>query len=498
MSPLAPRVVVAFPPVGEARWPGLGPVGLLRYRDAGHPRIAVAVRVVTPFPAAGEPFLPGEPLPALEASAPPAALPPLRGRELVPYKRACDVGVVGTLIAASDAPPADAASVNVEVRVGDERRLLSLPLAGARVDLAGVTAVALGAGEVRLGPREIDPIAEYAQIDLAEGTEPFQSAGEPLRFAHPEVGTSIALAASFLAVEAALGFEVFLRVDYRDGAVSLPVARCDAVTFDLDRRQVEWVFRGLVHDPSEGRDIERVVVAAFAPGKDEARARVDAWLPHAAWSVAWDVEHVRAAAHPRPLDEEELAMARYSAWDLGPFASTLPIEEVARIQVELVRRKDRAAVLAAHGLTTYGWNVEERAAMERLADAGVSAIDDPDAEGRPPSTDDDLIRYRDAHAEALAEVPFEGRAWSVPDYAELRAALEARNPIRVLERAGLDAAALIGLDQQMEARFEASPAEREEFEARFEEALARLEAEGDGADDFEPPEDEADADEEEG
>lgn len=466
MIDLTRRIVVAFPPVGEALWSGMGPVGLLRYRDAGRPRIAVAVRVESPFPGSGEPFLPGEPIP-LPGALPPPSLPPLRGRELVPFKRACDVGFTGALRAEN------AASVALQVTVGDERRTLSVALAGARVEL----------GETSVGPRELEPLAEHTHLDLAEGTEPFQSAGEPLRFAYPGVGTRLAVESAFFSLEAALGFEVFVRVDYLDGTISLPVTRCDGVTFDLNRRRVEWVFRGLVHDPSEGREIERVVVAALAPGRDEERARVDAWLPHAAWQVATGPEDARAGVHPPPLDAEELAMARYSTWDLGSFASALPIEEVARIQVELVRRKDRAAVLEAHGLSAYTWSVEERAAMERLADAGLSRIDDAEGGAR-----DDVVRYQEAHAQAEAEVPFEGRTWSAAEYAELRAAMEARNPIRVLERAGLSPAELVGLDQAMRARFEASPEEQREYERRFAEELARLEASGDGADDFAPPE----------
>src|SRR5262245_54281889 len=100
MTSLSRRVLVAFPPVGEALWSGIGPVGLIRYRDAGIPRMAVSVRVVSPFPAEGEPFLPGEPIPSSAALPPPALAlgAPLRGREIVPFKRACDAGVTGTLV----------------------------------------------------------------------------------------------------------------------------------------------------------------------------------------------------------------------------------------------------------------------------------------------------------------------------------------------------------------------------------------------------------------
>lgn len=503
MMDLERDIVVAFPPVGEAFWSGIGPVGVLRHRDRGRPRIAVAVRVVSPFPESGEPFLPGVPVPVLHRAPPPRVFAPLRGREIVPFKPECDVGFVGTLVPAR--PPGEAAAgpsdrvapVTMEVHMGDVRRVLSLPLSGARVDLGEVRAAVIGEGEVRLGPRSIEPLDDFAHVDLAKDASLHQSAGAPLCFPYPVGGTRIAVQSGFFSLEAELGFDVFVRVDYLDDTVSLPVARCDGVTFDLDRRQVEWVFRAQVLDPSEGREIERVVVAAFAPGQDEERSRVDAWLPHAVFARAAGPAHVRAGTHPEPLDDEELAMARYSTWDTGHFASALPIEEVARIQVELLRGKDRAAVLEAHGLDTYHFCLEERAALDRLAEAGLASIEDEEPGGgradmAPPDGREDLDRYREAHARALAETPFEGRDWKVAEYAELRAALEVRNPIRALERAGLGPAEVIGLDLAMESRFEASAEERRQFEESFAQARARLEAAAELEDDFGPDGDDDD------
>jgi hypothetical protein len=255
-------------------------------------------------------------------------------------------------------------------------------------------------------------------------------------------------------------------------------------------------------DPAEGREIERIVVAAFAPGQDEERSRVDAWLPHAVFAQAVGPEHVRAGIFPEPLDEEELAMARYSTWDTPCIASTLPLEEVAQIQVELLRGRDRAAVLEAHGLDTYHWSVEERAAMDRLAEAGLASIEDEAAasgEGSAaPGAGEDVARYREAYARALADTPREGREWTVREYAELRAALEVKNPLKVLEQAALGPADYIGLDFEMQARLEASPAERKEYEQYYSQALGRLEASAGDEDDFAPPEDEDEEEEQAG
>lgn len=497
MSALERRAIVAFPPVGEAFWSGLGPVGLLRYRAAGVPAIAVAVRVVSAIPAPGQPFLPGVPVPAWSGPLPSRSAPPLLGRELVPFKQACDVGFLGTLTSRGGAPgrTGGPARASMDVRIDDERRALSMELSGDRIDLRGVRARAASGAESLLGPRGMEPFEDHRHLDLEDDAELFCSAGPALRLPYPRVGSRISVRSDFFSLDATLGFDVFVRVDYLDDTVSLPVARCDAMTFDLDRGQVEWVFRAVVVDPSEGREIERVVVAAFAPDQDEGRSRVDAWLPHADFVHAAGPEHVREGRHPEALREDELAMARYSTWDTAHFASTLPIEEVAQIQAELLRGRETAAVLEAHGLDAYQWSLEERAAMDRLAEAGLASIEDDEEERGepPPDAREDLTRYREAHARALAETPAEGRTWSVPEYAELRASLEARNPVRVLEAAGLGPRQLIALDFAMEARLEANPAERAEYEERFEQAVARLEAAADD-DDFTPPEDDDDDD----
>lgn len=477
MDDLERRIVVAVPPVGEAEWSGLGPVGCLRYRDGGESKIAIAVRVVSPLPDKGDPLLPGSPIPPSRDRPLLTAFRPLAGRELVPRKSGCDVGFVGAVTRGGSA------SALMELHLSDLRRVLSVPLAGGEVDLRQVRATVVGGGEATLGPRSIDPLDDFGRFDFDDDPERFQSADPPLRFPFPEVGGRVAVQSSFLSLDAALGFNVFVRVDYLDDTVALPVAVCDALTFDLDQKHVELLFRAVVIDPSGGREIERIVVAALAPGQDEIRSRVDAWLPHAAFAHAAGPSEVRAQAHPEPLDDEELTAARYSTWDLGPCASTLPIEEVAQIQVELLYGGERGAILDAHGIDAYDWSLEERAAMERLAGAGMSSVEDKE-EGPAVREDGEVARYRDAYAQALAITSFKGRAWSLSDYAELRAALEARNPVKVLEREGLGPADLIGLELSMQARFDASDTERRAFEELFERALSRYEASPE--DDFAP------------
>lgn len=493
MSDIEQNTLVAFPPVGEAFWSGLGPVGLLRYRGAGVPAIAVTVRATSPLPRDGEPFLPGMPVP-LAGEPPSLAFRPLLGREMVPYKPSCDVGLCGSLTAQDPATGrpgrGGSAETRLEVGIGEIRRAFSLTLSGEKVDLAAVRAAAHGGGETRLGPHDLAPFEHDRHFHLEKDAEMFRSADPDLRFDYPTTGSRIFVRSDFLSVDAALGFEVFVRVDYRDGTVSLPLCHCDTITFHLERAEVDWIFRAVIIDPSEGRDIERVVVAAFAPGQTEERSQLDSWLVHSAFCWASGPEHVASLALPEPLGEEDLTMARYSTWDAPHFASTLPLEEVAQIQVELQKGRNREAVLKAHGLSDYQWNVEERAAMDRLSEAALSALSDDEeeepSEKGPQSTAADLQLYQEARERALAETPYEGRAWSIEEYAKLRVALETQNPIRALETAGLGAAELVALDFEMEARMEADPEARAEYDKCYAGALASL-PEGD-TDDFSPQE----------
>ena len=97
MNDLDRPIVVAVAPVGEASWSGVGPVGVLRFRDRGASKLAIAVRVVGSFPEEGRPLVPGFPMPASSPVPALAGLPPLSGRELVPWKPLCDVALVGTV-----------------------------------------------------------------------------------------------------------------------------------------------------------------------------------------------------------------------------------------------------------------------------------------------------------------------------------------------------------------------------------------------------------------
>lgn len=479
------RIVVALPPVGEAAWSGIGPIGVLRFRSERQTKLAVAVRVVSPWVEAGEPLLPGLPFPATTEIAFHRAFMPLSARELTPAKRSCDVGFKG-MVGGREGRSGPAP---LSIQIGDEKRRYTLSTAEGG-DLAALSAELSSGGTGKLGHGDVRPFADDASYDEETEIDAIHSIAPVLRFPHPVVKSPIKVTSDWASLDATLGFDVFIRVDYLDDTISLPAVRCDAVTFDFDERRVEWLFRGIALDPAEGREIERVVVSAFAAGQDEFKARVDAWLPHSAFVHAATPAEVEGGVHPESLADDELAMARYSTWDVGPAAATIPIEEVAQIQVELQQGRNRAAVLDGHGLDEYRWNVEERAASEGLAESGAAMLDsselDPEA---PPSAEADetrdlATRYRKAYEEALGATPYAGKVLELDRYAEIRAAMELRNPVRVLERAKLAVGDFVSIEMSMQSRFEASEPERLAFEKSYAAALARMEAEGPHDDDF--------------
>jgi len=476
-------VVVAFPPVGETFWSGIGPVGFLRYRDKRSSKTTIVVRVVSPFPRDNETLLPGRPFAAWTECPEPIEFDPIRSRELVPFKASCDVGFIGQLPWNRDSA--------FDVHIGSESRTVMLTQNGATIGQYA---------EVPLEPRHFDPIDESRRFDRDNEPDRFQNAHPALRFPYPACGNRIAITSDAFSLNGTLGFDVFLRVDYLDDTVALPPAICDGILFDFDRRVIEWTFRAIISDPSDGREIERIVIAAFAPNQDEERSRIDMWLPHALFAHAAETADVRLGKHAPPLEEAQLAMARFSTWDLGPCAATLPIEEVAQIQVEMLRNPNRAAVLDAHGISDYQWSIEERAAMERLAELAPESLTDDDGDtpeissnGASCENADDAIRYQNAYFEALGNTPTQTRPWDIADYAEFRAALEVKNPVQVLTQRGLSPGELINLDQVMESHFEMNEGDHQRFEVLFEEALVRLRAETNNDENVELDNDEEDS-----
>lgn len=469
--PLTPPITVAFPPVGETFWSGIGPVGFLRYRDKRSSKTTIVVRIATPFPSSGETLLPGHPYAAWTDRPESREFSPVRGRELVPFKASCDVGFIGQL-------PWSTPS-EFQISIGEEKRLVFLTNTGATIGQYA---------NLPLAPSHFDPLEESRRFDRDQDPDRFQSAHPALRFPCPISGKRIAITSNAFSLETTLGFDIFIRVDYLDDTIALPPAICDGILFDFDQRQIELTFRAVVNDPAEGREIERIVIAPFAPNQDEERSRIDMWLPHAQFAHAAEVEDVRRNQHAPTLDEEQLTMARFSTWDLGPCAATLPIEEVAQIQVEMLRNPKRAEVLEAHSISEYQWSIEERAAMERLAEIAPATLDDNDdnddenpedvADGASSENADDAIRYQNAYLEALNSTPTQAKPWELADYAELRAALEVKNPAQELQRRVMSPGELIQLDQIMESHFETHESDRQRFEGLFEDALARMRTEG--------------------
>ena len=72
---------------------------------------------------------------------------------------------------------------------------------------------------------------------------------------------------------------------------------------------------------------------------------------------------------PADVEDHEVIAARYKSFDLTPDPA-LPLERYATVSAELsLKREARAAVLEKHGLNEMTWLLEERAWLERVANA---------------------------------------------------------------------------------------------------------------------------------
>lgn len=373
ISPRKP-LVAAVCPVADVAWSGIGAIGALRGFDRGRARVTIAVRVTSPLPSPGAPFLPGLPMPSGAAldDVPPGA--PLRADDLVVRDR-------------------------------------GLP-----------------------SPRPGQPVA----LRWAGGV-----------------------------LEAPLGFAMLAWVDHVGGTVAGADMRCVDAELDPGGGSVTWTFVGAAADRN-GEPLERIVVAAVAPHAPRDRAVIDPWLPRSRFVPVAQQDDLAAGRHPAPLPGELVELARWSTWDAGPVAATVPIELVARIQVELLGAPSRSEVLDRHGFDEHAWSLEERAAAERLAAVVPETAD----AGTLPA---DVDRFARAWNEARSAQAQGGS--SVVDYARLCAALSLRDPSVALAEAGLDPGGFAALELEMAERLD-DPAAREAFDQAFETATASLEREG--------------------
>lgn len=144
----------------------------------------------------------------------------------------------------------------------------------------------------------------------------------------------------------------------------------DTVLVDTDEERIEVVWRGQV--PSSADSIERLVVS-LEPDDDELRPLIDVYrdLQRGHFFFAAEAE----PPEPDAAGEILLQAARYSTWDLTPNPS-VSLEDYIAVAAQLsAQPTSRGEVLQQHGFDEDGWLLEERAWLERVADASSNGDD---------------------------------------------------------------------------------------------------------------------------
>lgn len=347
--------------------------------------------------------------------------------DLVPPKRAVDVVVTGHAYALLPAAHIDAA-----LRAGGLARAFSVSAASAaeRIPLSSAYLRVAAPASQRVARLEADAVLEL------DGLSPG--------------GGRCALALPGIRPRAVVEAE-------HDDVVELA---CDTLWIDTDTTTVVLVWRGEV--PLAGpRAAKRIVVWIDRPGEPRTAAEVHRSLARGRFSFA--VEQEDLAGKVEPPDPALLTMARYEAWSETP-EPTISLEAYAVLSATLAeKRGDRAELLARHDLDEDGWVVEERAWLERMAEAAGRG-DGSLAEAYGTS----FVATQDGLAD-----PSEA-ARSLDDYAALKVAVEhAKDPSKALVERGMSVSAWMRLDRRFSEAASRDPALAAELRRR----LSALEAE---------------------
>lgn len=236
-----------------------------------------------------------------------------------------------------------------------------------------------------------------------------------------------------------LAFTVGALVHFKDHAPTLVEMLCDSVTVDVDRRELELVWRGIYVDTQWGAGVERILIGVLPAGLDEDAhiELLEDGLPHAVFAFAATNEDIEKQVAPPPLRDEEITMARLSSWENGPGACVLSPDEFAQISSELSSGK-RDEVLASHGFDEIAWSREEWAQGERVANESAELPDDLGDDDGGSDIEVKPTRMRIA-----------GKKIDIADYAKLSAHLEVRDPARVLAEAKLSVGEFVALEETM-------------------------------------------------
>jgi hypothetical protein len=276
-----------------------------------------------------------------------------------------------------------------------------------------------------------------------------------------------------------LDFAIGAVAHTQDGAAKVIQMVCDSIFLDVERGEADLVWRGIFLDPTWGEGLERLVVGVLPRGvaEEDRRKLLEEGLARAVFTLAANAGDIEARTPPPPLREEDLAMARLSAWEEGPGDPTLSAEEFALVSSELATGP-RADVLSRYGFDEIAWGLEEWAQGERTANESADLPDDiADEEGGGAIVDGKRVASV-MPARAARDIDIEA-------YARLVAHLEVRDPARVLAEAKLSVNELIAIEQRMDDALERDkrlaaeldrrvPTFRDEALRAHEEDLARL------------------------
>ncbi len=225
----------------------------------------------------------------------------------------------------------------------------------------------------------------------------------------------------------------------------------DTIRISAAKRSAEIVYRGLLVEAAGGATPDRIVLAVMPPGisMDDTSLLLDAGLSRSAFALAATTAECMSGARPRTLTDDELTVARMSAWDAGPGEPSISPEEYNAI-VSALARRPRAEVLAEFGFDEISWGREEWAVGEKIARASVALAEYADA--NPDGGDDAPEPKLDAEAERWVDAVKPKVDMSLPDldaYARVTAHMRVRDPSKVLSEAKLTLGEFIAIEQAM-------------------------------------------------
>ena len=415
------RVLLAMVPIRGTFWSGIGGGCVTCWHIDGSPMSTLAIR--TRASLNQEIWLPGDP----------SEIPP----RMISRVPTFDDGI----------PLKDRADVFVDESPTLRRRRLSIRTGSTQFEDAFAT---------EPGWTEGSFLRDRASLRLDRDLETFQLAPPRRRAELLEEGVMIGWDIDGIHGSAgSLDFTVGALVHFKDDDATLVEMICDSVYIDVDRREIELVWRGSYLDATWGAEVERILIGVLPAGleEDEQAELLEEGLPRAVFTLAATNDDIEARVAPPLLREEEVTMARLSSWENGPGAPVLSADEFAQISSE-VSSSPRAEVLAVYGFDEIAWGLEEWAQGECVANESAELPDDLGDEDREGNIEVKPARMRAPSQKKL----------DIADYARLSAQLEVREPARVLAEAKLSVGELLELEQTMSEALETNEGLAAEFD----------------------------------